>query len=1127
MPDPKQESPANVFKAIVKWFKDTAEWVQEHLGDPAIAAMIREDLGLPPGQNMPQAQKDEFKKFADGLDPDKAAFDETLAQIKDLIPQFKALGDSLKGSHMDWTDVITLVARTAVVDSLRLRVPAAYAVCKLLLLITDDPDEVELFNLDMLIKVIRGGKFDPGTAERIFARLIPSLGLGLLEQLLIDSPNRRNAVDYYFGWDPAPGSPTPKADLIASRTGTILLRPTTETMLGVTHSWMPKEDGGPALFLALSGGLDITHKRDENTELKLLAVLPGQPNFLIGFEPASFKASVTGSNAYLKSSVTYGSDASPALRFGEDKKTRVDVKRLRAGVELSAESAAVTMGFQGAELVTEIGGAGDTFMKSIAGNQAKAGLDFSLRVDKNGLRIEGGAGLKATIPVGVTVGGVLTVHHINVALGPGQNGHDVGLAVTGAFGFSLGPLKGTIEGLGFSLDMSFREGNLGIVDLDAGFKPPNGIGLVVDAGVVKGGGYLFMDPARGEYAGALELSIKGTISIKAIGLLSTKMPDGSKGWSLLLLIYSEFPAIQLSWGFTLLGVGGMIGLQHGMDIEALKTGMRAGALDDILFPKNPVADAPRIINRLRAIFPPTPRALIFGPMVEIGWGTPTIISIRMGLLFQFDNVFGGDQPISIQRIILLGQMRVALPPLLPDGKEILKLLVDFYGYYDFDINRLEFTARLRDSHVLFLQLTGQIYVRADFGDQPGFLLSAGGFHPEFKAPEGTPSPIDRLGVSFSIGIVKITSQQYYALTPATVQTGNDFRITAKVGPVELAGWLGYDALIELEPIFRFKIDMRAGVEVKFKGYTLASVNLKLHLEGPGRWIAKGTVSFSILLWDVEKSFDEAWGTAAQIEQTSTNVSGLMSAAFADKGNWRAQQPQGWAPVTLAVSAGETQVLAHPLGLLHVAQKIAPLGLELQRFGSNKVLGARKFEITQVKVGNTIIPNPRLTTEYFPRSQFLDMTDAQKLSAPAFEQMAGGVMIGSTDYTVAPEVVSSDLTYETAYLAPEHPLRMPIRIGLPGTLGLSKLALLNQARFGASAKSPLRAAEGLKPKTKRKLSVNDPLLAVASSDNLQSAVQLDGIAARSPSLAEQKAKATLGGQQAVRTHAVIEAYELRK
>ena len=90
-----------------------------------------------------------------------------------------------------------------------------------------------------------------------------------------------------------------------------------------------------------------------------------------------------------------------------------------------------------------------------------------------------------------------------------------------------------------------------------------------------GAAYLFIDTARGEYAGALELSFNG-IGVKAIAILSTKMPDGSKGWSLLLLVYSQFLPMQLSWGFTLNGIGGLVGVQHGLNIEELRGGMRTG-----------------------------------------------------------------------------------------------------------------------------------------------------------------------------------------------------------------------------------------------------------------------------------------------------------------------------------------------------------------------------------------------------------------------------------------------------------------------------------------------------------------------------------------------------------------------
>ena len=738
-----EKKPKNIFETVVQWFKDSADWIQENLGDPAFAEVIRADMGLKPGQDIAPARKGQFAQFAQGLDPDKSGFGETVAEIQDAIPVFRALGDELKDGSLTGWDVAFLLARVAAVDSLRLRVPIVHSICKALLLLTDDPDEVEMFNVDMLVKLLRGDDFPPGTGERVLGKLLPSLTLGLLEQLLIDTRLPTDLFDFYYGWDPAPGSPTPKADAVASGTGTLLLRfPRTGTAQldwALTMIHVRPDQGGPGLFLALNAGGELeTQVPETNTTIKLIAGLPGQVNIFIPFGDSAhrFEANATAENSFIRAELLQGSQEAPILRIGEKDKTRLDVAQMLMGLELAKDRAATRLGFKGAKLTIDIAKDADGFLRSVAGSKSETTFDFTLIADaQNGLRVEGGAGMSATFPIGATLFGALTVHHIALQLGPGKNNHDLGLEVAGAFAVNIGPFKASIDRMGMTFDLSFRDGNLGFIDLSLGFKPPNGIGLVLDAGVVKGGGFLFIDVERGEYAGALELQF-AKFGLKAIAILSTRMPDGSAGWSLLLLIYGQFfPPIQLSWGFTLNAVGGIIGLQHGMSIEALTTGMRTGALDDILFPKDPVADAPRIINRLRTIFPPTPRVLVIGPMLELGWGTPSIIRIRLGLLFQLDNVFGGDRPASIKRIILLGQLSVQLPPPVQENRPtVLKLLVDFLGYYDFDEQRLEFAARLRDSKVIGLTLSGMLYVRSDFGDRPIFILAAGWLPPQIRRP---------------------------------------------------------------------------------------------------------------------------------------------------------------------------------------------------------------------------------------------------------------------------------------------------------------------------------------------------------------------------------------------------------
>ena len=98
------------------------------------------------------------------------------------------------------------------------------------------------------------------------------------------------------------------------------------------------------------------------------------------------------------------------------------------------------------------------------------------------------------------------------------------------------------------------------------------------------------------------------------------MPDGSKGFALLINIGVIFdPPIQLAMGFTLSGVGGLIAINHSMNVDALRTGVRNRTLDSILFPdpSTVVANASQIISNLRTVFPPAEGQYIVGPMVKM------------------------------------------------------------------------------------------------------------------------------------------------------------------------------------------------------------------------------------------------------------------------------------------------------------------------------------------------------------------------------------------------------------------------------------------------------------------------------------------------------------------------------
>ena len=140
------------------------------------------------------------------------------------------------------------------------------------------------------------------------------------------------------------------------------------------------------------------------------------------------------------------------------------------------------------------------------------------------------------------------------------------------------------------------------------FAPPKGIGLTLDlAGAVKGGGYLFIDASSGEYAGALELKFLTFVDQGD----RADVDEAARRQRGLVAPASSSSASSTSTsrsGSSGPALGGMLGLHHRSDLDALTAGMSTGALDDVLFPENPVADAPRIINRYQHALPGRARA---------------------------------------------------------------------------------------------------------------------------------------------------------------------------------------------------------------------------------------------------------------------------------------------------------------------------------------------------------------------------------------------------------------------------------------------------------------------------------------------------------------------------------------
>ena len=726
-----------------------------------------------------------------------------------------------------------------------------------------------------------------------------------------------------------------------------------------------------------------------------------------------------------------------------------------------------------------------------------------------GIRLEGGTRLRVNLPVSASLFGVFTVQFLELEL---VTEPEVSLDIRGGFSLTLGPFAASIDRVGVSLALQRLGDDIERLGDFVRFAPPRGVGLVLDAGVVKGGGFLFIDSARGEYAGALELKFLGW-SIKAIGLLSTKRPDGSDGWSLLLFVFGQFN-LHLAFGIFWTGAGGMVGLHHRSDVDALSAGMRTGALDDVLFPQNPVADAPRIINRYRTLFPVTDGNLLIGPMLELSFLDPPIVFVRLGVIFDVRNALSPG-PVTLSKVVLVGQVLVHLPARKLGVPAILKLLIDVVGFYDGDTRFLLVRARLRDSFVgiegfVKLDLAGELLVAAQFGPQPAFVLSAGGFHPRYvDLPERVPRDLDRLRVSFKLGPVALSIEHYFAVTPNSVQAGQRTSLKADFDVAQIEASFGWDALLYLSPRFFFVVDLAFKAKVRAFGRTLASVTVTATLEGPDEWRFDGTFSFSILWWDKTIPFHEHFGEVRQVATGTASLGQALQAELNNPDNVTIEAPVGANPVTLTSSG--TAKLAHPVGRLAVRQRAVPLGLRVERLGTRELAGGPQVAtVATVALNGEPRPSFEHTTEQFSRGQFVALSDDQKLTGPTFETFPAGVIVGSADY-VAVDALARDVAagFETVRLDPEpaglvSKWTTAVLAFQPATdEGAHEASKLGAAARSDRAEAALRVAS---PLAASSIGVDEPPLALVGLESFVESALLPDAAAQSPSLAEQLAAA---------------------
>ena len=468
-------------------------------------------------------------------------------------------------------------------------------------------------------------------------------------------------LEQFYGWElpfhqrpplciePSNRTGIPISDHIASRGYTVRISTAAgapaSSSATLTQLLFVDEEGDFGWLFALRGAVTFEEKAgSKQRPIKIAVKVDARDgvNALVRFSGEnqfSFTGTPSG-GMQLAISPAQPATAGPAIALPDATGTRLEIGDFSFVVDLSKDGFKIKAATRKSALVI-VTGDGDSFIEdSLGATERRIEFDLGATADQNGVSLDGGGRLATTLPLDFSLGPV-KVREVQLALGPAGTPTSSELALTAAvsFTFSVSWLKIVVEQIGMTFNIGSTRGTspddaleLGSSLLyfrNAGFKPPAGLGIRVDSDFVNGGGFLFYDKEKEEYAGVLQLDFGPRFTFTAIGLLTTKLPDGGKGYSFLIILSLELDPPWRIGPLGIGGLGGLFGLRRALDTDALRAGLRNRTLDAVLFPKDPVTNAGRLLAALRTVFPPTRDKHVAGPMLLLTWGAPTIVTAEL------------------------------------------------------------------------------------------------------------------------------------------------------------------------------------------------------------------------------------------------------------------------------------------------------------------------------------------------------------------------------------------------------------------------------------------------------------------------------------------------------------------
>lgn len=621
-----------------------------------------------------------------------------------------------------------------------------------------------------------------------------------------------------------------------------------------------------------------------------------------------------------------------------------------------------------------------TFIDCLFPNGGSLALDVGLRwTFRDGLQLDRGTGLEIFDPVHARyakeVGGTtlfeieLTYVRLRAEVTSNDDG-DRGLrfALTGGFAFGLLGVTIVVDGIGGALSLaSGKSGNLfQLGNADWGVVLPEGLGARINIGAIEGGGYFGHDPITDRYSGSIDVKL-GSWALRGVGFIESRATGGTS-----VVAVVNFQDDSWSPGFKPDGIGLIVATHRRGDGDALRAALETGDLDALLFPEDPLRRVPELVASLNRFFPLEDGTRVVGLALRFSYGLG-LVRIRLAVMGQFGEV---------DKLFVAIIAKLVLPDQFED---VLAIEIAGVGEYTFGTGPLHIKARLRNSHVAGGELTGGALVYwgevAELGS--GVWASVGGYHPRYEnVPPQIAAP-ERLMLSWNKGDdLEASLKLYVALTPGAFHFGFEMALRATLEGFGIKASLALDLLFTDDCVFRG--DLSGELTILLFSRTLCGLSFRGSFTGFKNICADITAKVSFLFWSATFPYSKRLTEDRDDPGIFDVIDDRIRDAFAT----------GWfsEPDSDVVSAKreQTEITAAPHRALRWEQKVAPLDTPITHVGPVDLGAARAFVVDNVAFdgGGSVAP----VRAPFPRGQFYDLSDDDRLVGPPFADEVAGFQL---------------------------------------------------------------------------------------------------------------------------------------